>query len=1013
MRKERAALTIGDNVVRVSTEEVGVVVRLDGDSAIVAFPGGKRLVLVSDLDPAPLDPLEQLRMGSFHELDAFTVRLQGRYIQHAYRFDPLAGLTNARIEPQHHQVYVAHRVLSRPRPRMILADEVGLGKTIEAGLIVKELIARRVAERVLVVCPASLQRQWQYELASKFNEEFTILDGDGLRFLGKDGQNPWTKADKVITSLTLVSREERIREVVDAGWDVVVFDEAHRVRRRYGGPNRVYATRAYQLAAELESGVDGLLLLTATPMQLHPYELYSLIELVEPGLFPSFDEYDRRRTSLPVLNQLMQLFKSWEVYSPGERRSRIEGSAHLLAQLGIRPARAFERLSRPEIREQLIEALIQKHPLTEVLIRNRKAQLGWTDRRDARRHPVEATEEEYVAYEQVTSYIRDVYDQAVRHENRAVGFLMVLYQKMLASSSNAIYTSLKKRHARLVELAELAEQEMGDSSANDLAELAEAEEMSEAVARLEEAAIDLELLEWEIGLLDRLLNRLGGLHDSKLRVLITDIVDPLFRDRADEKLVIFTGFLKTQELIAAALRHRGYRVAIFNGSMKLEEKEAAVADFRDRAQVLVTTEAGGEGRNFQFAHIMVNYDLPWNPMRVEQRIGRLDRIGQKKRVLIYNLAVARTVEERVLDVLEYRIQLFRESVGALEPILGKVEADLARIVLEHADRLDEELDIYGRDLEQQIAAARETEEMLGDFILDEASLRRDTVNELRGRQPLATHEDLRATVAAALAFRGGALTRAEEVDEIALSPGLQRILDWRTATTRGLFGPAEALEREEVDFFAMGHELIDRIVALAAQSPAAVTRYVAEDLPAGSVLIELYYELETTGFRSEGRFVRHRVGPDLHVRSERLAAPPRLGTAPAEIEPPTWTDQAIAASRQQLVRELHSLSDEVVAEHERAKEERIERIRRVYEYRERRLEDRIDSEERFLAELMETGTPEQRRVLPARQGRLRKMREELRALPAQRDAEIRAIEEEQVKPSADALAAAVVVGGGP
>ena len=1001
----------GDLVVRSSTGESGYVVRVHGGSAVVSFIGGKRTVFVSDLAPAPADPIEKLLDGVLDRFEAFGLGLAGRYIQHAYRFDPLSGLTNARIEPQHHQVYVAHRVLNKPRPRMILADEVGLGKTIEAGLIVKELIARRVAERVLIVCPASLQRQWQYELAAKFNEEFTIVDSAGLKFLGRADQNPWTKVDRAITSLTLVSREERMRDLIDAGWDVVVFDEAHRVRRRYEGSNRSRATRAYQLAEELESGVSGLLLLTATPMQLHPFELFSLIELVEPGLFPSFEAYETRRHTMPSLNQLMQLLRSWDVYPPDDRVERIRTSSELLEGMGIPSSGAVDRLADPEVRAELIEELIRKHPLTEVMVRNRKAQLGWTDRREAIRHLVPLTDEERERYEAVTAYIGQVYDLAIKNQNRAVGFLMALYQKMLASSTYAIWTSLNKRHAKLVELREQALVAVDRVDEEELEELAEAEEPSEAVTQLEERAVDPQMLDWEISLLGSLLGRLAEARDSKLKVLIRDIVDPLLEGRDGEKIVIFTGFRNTQKLISEALRHRGYRVATFHGGLSLDEKERAVANFRDLADVLVTTEAGGEGRNFQFAHIMVNYDLPWNPMRVEQRIGRLDRIGQRHRVLIYNLALAGTIEERVLDVLENRIELFRESVGALEPILGEIETDLVRLVLTHRDRLDENLDLYVTQLDQRIAAAKETEEMLADFVLDEASLRRDTVNELLQRPRLATHEDLRAVVAASLAYHGGALTHGGDIEEIALSPHLETQIEWPRPTTRGLFDPAAALQHEETEFFAMGHELIDRLVVLASEVGATTTAYRDVSVPAGETLVEFYYELETSGFRSEGRFVRHRVGRDLRVRSKTLTRPPRLGRAiEGDVPTPPWAEDAAAASRERLLEELRDLQAEVSARHEAAKEERIERLQRVYEYRERRLNERIAAEQRTIATIMEEGTESQQRVLPARRGRLRRIQDELKRLPAERAAEIHAIQDESVQPSSSELAAAIVLG---
>ncbi len=208
-----------DRVQRLSTSELGIIVALRaGDLAEVLFQSGEALVHVDDLALMPGTPDEQLAAGLLGDGFAYGLRLQALYLRHAYRYDPLSGLSNARIEPKLHQVFVAHRVTNKLRPRMILADEVGLGKTIEAGLILKELRARQSVERVLIVCPASLQYQWQFELKSKFNEDFEIVDGAAATFLGRGGQNPWTRRSRVITSIAFASRPPgRIRSSMRIG----------------------------------------------------------------------------------------------------------------------------------------------------------------------------------------------------------------------------------------------------------------------------------------------------------------------------------------------------------------------------------------------------------------------------------------------------------------------------------------------------------------------------------------------------------------------------------------------------------------------------------------------------------------------------------------------------------------------------------------------------------------------------------------------------------------------------
>ena len=780
-------IAVNEQVRRISTGELGVVVDIDGEFCDVVFAtSGRASLHISDIEPAPSDAMSKLRRGELSAHPEYGLRVQARYLEHAYRYDELSGLSNARVEPKLHQVFVAHRVGKKPRPRMILADEVGLGKTIEAGLILKEQIARGLADRILIISPASLQYQWLYEMASKFNEEFTIIDGPTARMLERDGSNPWTKFDRVITSVHLARREDRALQLIEAPWDIVVFDEAHHVRRRYEGPDRVRATQAYRLADDLKELVDGLLLLTATPMQLHPFELYSLIELVEPGLYPSFEAYDLQRKALPRLNLLMRDLQGWGALSDDEKAQAGRQHGRVLKELEVEDP---SELDDVELRERVMDALTERHPLSQTLVRNRKQTVGGFTKRRPVRVPVALKPEEEAAYEAVTAYISEGYNRARREQNNAVGFLMVLYQKMLTSSSNALRASFKKRLAKLKGELDVAEAfARGDLSVEELEELFGEEELDEAIDKLEEIAVNRDDAGWEIEVLEQLIDMLGRIRDSKAETLLFEVVEPWLTENSDEKILVFTGFKQTQAFLAAALTSAGYEVVIFNGDLNLEEKERVVKRFRSTAQVMITTEAGGEGRNFQFSHIMVNYDLPWNPMVVEQRIGRLDRIGQKHDVQIYNLACEGTVEERVLRVLHDRIGLFEESVGSLDPILGDVEKDLQRLIMEHAETLDRDFEDYGQDLEDRVKEAREKERVLADFILDRASLRQDEAQELLGVEPLAKWSDLRDFISSALEYYGGRLSpHIEGGYSLSLSQKLSHRLRIRNAVTHGEF----------------------------------------------------------------------------------------------------------------------------------------------------------------------------------------------------------------------------------
>lgn len=1000
----------GDRVRRRATGEEGVVVGATGEMCEVAFASGRVWVHAEELELLPLGPDEELASRSLGRGKPYGLRLQALYLQHAYRFDPLSGLSNARIEPALHQVYIAHLVTQKLQPRIILADEVGLGKTIEAGLIIKELRARGLVDRVLIIVPANLQLQWQQELRSKFNEEFDIIDSAALKFLGKDGSNPWSKRNNVITSLQFARSQKRSEKIIEADWDLVIFDEAHYVRRRFEGKKKIVTTLAYRLADELKELVNGLLLLTATPMQLHPLELYSLIELVEPGLYPSFEAYDERRRELPHLNDLMRALKGWPALPMGERAEVERKHAALLAELVGDDPRGVAALEDPEGRERFMDRLVERHPLAGVLVRNRKAEIGGFTPRDARRVLVELSDAERELYWEVTDYIRYVYNQAVKEKNRVVGFVMVTYQKMLTSSSYAIRKSLQRRAAKLrADLEKKRAKRRRGMSDDELDVLRDAEEPSAAIESAEGATVE-RLLVWEIERIEELVERLGGIRDSKAAELLT-LVRTIFSKRPEEKLLVFTQFIETQEFLRKVLEEAGYRVSIFNGRMRLEEKEQAVARFRRDAQVMISTEAGGEGRNFQFCHLMVNYDLPWNPMRVEQRIGRLDRIGQKHPVFIYNLACADTVEERVLDVLEHRIGLFEESVGSLDPILGDVEKDIERLVMEHLERFDEEFTGYAEDLERRVHEAKEKERVLADFVLDRASFRRDVANELLGRTPLAKQTDLRSFVAAALDYHGGYLSRdAEGADVITLSPNLSLQLRERRRLIRGAFDWRAALEREELDFFAFGHDLIDRIVDLPiGVAPVMTGARRTDGVPPG-MWVEIFYEFRSQGVKASGEIRRHLVGPDLQVISEPVRRMPPIGEPLDDLEPPPWVADAVRASRDVFQREHHDWRERARLEDGQVKAEELRRAERIFEYRRVRLQKSIEEQEAWIRDAEEHGSERDRKILPARRGKLEKDRGRLRTLRVDHERQVAEIRGRQVGVDARVLAAGIVVG---
>lgn len=1002
---------LGDRVRRSSTGEEGVVISVDGDFLDASFPSGRIFVHHQELIPVDRDPDELLAAGVLGRGLPYALRLQGLFLRHAYKYDRVSGLSNARIEPELHQVYIAHQVTQKLRPRMLLADEVGLGKTIEAALIIKELRARELINRVLIVCPASLQYQWQQELRSKFNEDFDIIDGSGVKFLGLGGANPWAKRDNVICSIPFASNPKHADRIVEAGWDLVVFDEAHRVRRYRQSAKKVTTTRAYRLADELKEIVNGLLLLTATPMQLHPYELYSLIELVEPGLLATFDEYEAKRKQLPELNEVMKLLKGWEALTPSERSEARSKHAKLLGQLGVAEKDLQPALLDASLREDLMDALVRKHPLSGVLVRNRKSELGGFSYRKASRVPVELGTEELELYRDVTAYIRQGYDRAQADRNLAVGFLMVTYQKMQTSSSYAIRQSFKKRAQKLrIQLRDLeggTKRTLSQQRADELRDVAEVADVLDEL--LDASVAEEELIRAEIQRLDSLVSRLGDMQDSKAQKL-RDLIDSLQKTEPGEKVLVFTQFIDTQEFLAFALEKSGYKVAQFNGRMSLDEKEEQVRQFKDTAQILVSTEAGGEGRNFQFCHLMVNFDLPWNPMKVEQRIGRLDRIGQTRPVQIFNLVCQDTVEERVVTVLEHRIRLFEESVGSLDPILGEVEKEIEALVMEPATQSDDAFETYEKDLEKRVREARERERTLSDFVLDRASLRSDRAQELLNQSPLARWSDLQGFIDQALDYHGGTLKEHSEGGEVlGLSPRLAAKLKSGQSAVRGTFAPEVARKMEDLPFFAFGHNLIDRIINLAITTEPNPTGARLIEGQGDGLWVEVFYELVGEGVRPDGRILRHLVSADLRVRSETVDRVPLLGVE-VSVSAPSWASQAVKASRSHFEKEHMSYRNDIRQANEGYRDQELSRNERIFHYRELRLKRLVEEHETWIQEKERSGSEKERRILPARRGQLSKRKEELERLRFDHDVLTGEITSREAGTSARILAAGLVVG---
>ena len=849
-----------------------------------------------DLTPVPTDALSLLEQGRFHDVTAFSLAIQARQLLYSYSYDELVSLSNARIELYPHQVFVAHRVLQFTPPRFLLSDEVGLGKTIEAGLIIKELRARGAANRVLIVTPSGLVPQWVSELGQKFNEPFTRIDSVTLGGLLAD-RTPdqiWSEHASIVTSLHLLrAHPDYVDRLADQSWDLIIFDEAHHLRRmrRGGQGNDISTTEAYRLAEQLRSSTDALLLLTATPLQIDPFELYALLDLLDPTLFPDYAEFERYRQQIPALNRMIQQLDGFDALPEADQlklakdiQSLVSGN-HRQRNLDMDTVRESLHLGGQE-RQQIAELIADQHRLSAVMIRNRKRVVFENlQPRRANMIQLEYSEAERTAYDQATRYLEDAYDLAMERQDLALGFVMVTYRKMLTSSAHTLRRSLERRIEKLEQLTtarRLLDREDGGDSLN----VDDEQELDVLLKRHDNAVYNAspEGLALEIAELRRLCGYLSAVRTETKATSLRDVLAHVLAEQ-DEKVLIFTQFTETMSFLQELFRD-DYRVVTFHGGMNSKDKDRAIDEFRSPggAQVMIATEAAGEGRNLQFCHVMVNYDLPWNPMKVEQRIGRLDRIGQKRPVEIYNFAVTDTLEDRILTRLLQRIGIFENTVGFLDPILGPFERDFESLLLrrrassshDHAE-LEKQID----QIETKVRRAQEMEEKLEDFILDQRSFRKDEADALLNRKPTFSGSDLKRFVERLFTHLGGSVQESRSgVVELRAPRRLHEIADGNLRDAyRATFDPAIALQRDELDFVAFGHEVLDAAIKLCVSpgfdGKSALLAIESDALDPGIAFCAVFEE-SLTGVkpRQQLRFVA--VDLDGHVLPDMSDAFPAL-----------------------------------------------------------------------------------------------------------------------------------------
>ena len=630
-----------------------------------------------------------------------------------------SALTSARIDLLPHQVVLTHRVATASPRRFLIADEVGLGKTIETALILRELASRGELNRALMVVPAGLVNNWHRELNEVFNLDFEVFGSEGD--ITDRKTNAFAKHDRLIASIDTLKRPARIKRLLEAPrWDLVVFDEAHHLTA-YRTGNKVRKTQNYKLAEALKDHTRDLLLLSATPHQGNHFQFWMLIQLLNPTLFSS--------------------------------------------------------------PEDMVE---NRHRLNTVMFRRTKADACKPDgsplfaRRWVHTESFVMRDDERRFYEGLREYLQDGFDLAKRQggQGRALGFLMAIFQKIAASSFAAVRRTLKRRllmltlheallrdqdldiegRERLMEEAreliheefQLPRDSIGRSEVDrvladlkyrlvkkldeETLELASDPYASEySATHAEEAAsavVDLHLPEERLRIMD-LLRVFPAQRETKIQKLL-DGLGTLWRQNPDEKIVVFATYLGTVDLIAREIEQTfpGQGVVVLRGGDH-GAKLAAERRFREQngPRVLITTAAGREGINLQFARILFNFDLPWNPMDIEQRIGRIHRYGQNHTAQVYNLVLSDTIEGRIFLLLDEKLTEIARTVGKVDDE-GNIAEDLrAQILGQLSERLnydrlyqealsDPELKRTQVELEAALANSREARQVVFDLFQD-------------------------------------------------------------------------------------------------------------------------------------------------------------------------------------------------------------------------------------------------------------------------------------------------------
>jgi len=715
------------------------------------------------IDPSDLDEISRVDWEWTPEL-AYIFEAPRLWNHHKFAYAETA------ITPFDHQDYVATSVLQNWPPRYLLCDEVGLGKTIEAGLIIKGFLAAGNIDRLLVLAPKNVTVQWQNEMKSKFGLDFWILQGNHV--VGPqldpnfpppkepvDAENPFRSKPLLLVSSQLIRSDHRREQLLSLEYDLVILDEAHHARAR-GPHGKRQPNKLLDVLEELRYRTQGLIMMTATPIQLDRKELWDLLNILElPGKWQDEENFDLFFSALEAeptdWGFLFDLVKDYiDVYGLEEQgineigRERSCDAHHLAHIMKERNTAAAHELP-DELKDALKLILFRHSPLRKMVFRNSRELLkayrdlgkfdGKMADRQAEKRIVklagspEDPRSEQGLYHRIDEYVREYY---ARYEEvrKGMGFLMVVYRKRLTSSLFAIQQSLTRRHQRLKDALsqdqlwllfdELEEDDLTELPSQFVDQFIEPIEEGSNKGLMKGRRSIYDIIKAEIEFLGEFLEDLIDLPTDTKAVFLHDMLRDIL-SQGTQRTIIFSQFKDTVDFLLGYFKpHYSKRLGSYSGdggsfwngmswqTCSKQEIQAKFADDGDPLSILVCTDAASEGLNLQTCNTLINYDIPWNPMRIEQRIGRVDRIGQEAPIVrVFTIFYEGTVEEHVYDRCVERIGFFTSTLGHLQPILEASERAIRQAVL--AKDSSEEASIISKlDKEIEVLSIAQAEEKI-------------------------------------------------------------------------------------------------------------------------------------------------------------------------------------------------------------------------------------------------------------------------------------------------------------